>query len=163
MTAPIDRAARARSAVASFALLGLFVACWGPRGPEKYADDRVPSGEQQAADVADAKETARVGVIDETYEKWNRAHLMFRGEVEAAGSDPDRVEGRTKGRGPGWSATDPVRSLDELLAVLEPAKEDPLLVGPIDRWRAACREFDETLRELGNDPTTDPRNPLRSR
>ncbi|MEM9382134.1 MAG: hypothetical protein AAGB93_19420 [Planctomycetota bacterium] len=160
MTAPIDRALGTLAATGILLLLG---ACGGPRGPERYADDEGPSTGEQASNILNAKEDARLAVVDDVYDEWNRAHLEFQGELEAAGANVAEVEGGANGRGPGWSATEPVRTLEELLAALEPAAADPLLAEPIERWRAACREFDQRLRALDNDPSTDPRNPLRPR
>lgn len=128
------------------------VACGGSEDPRNYTEPVANTGAQEAEAVRNAKEAARIGVIDDLYRQWQGDHLVFVGELEAAGANPAAIERPRDG--------DPVRSIDDLMERLDPQAYDPAIRTPIETWRDKCREYDRRLRELGNDPSKDPRTPL---
>ena len=137
----------AGACLAAFALAG----CTGSRGPRM---DEVPadSGTKQAAAIADAQAVARQAAIDDLYEQWRYDYVLYRKAVEDA-----------LARGKAAEAPDgePVRSLDEILREAAPEQHDPEVKQLFDAWLRESQRYDSRLRQLANDPDSDPRSPLK--
>ncbi len=118
--------------------------------------DRAPAAPpmteaEQARAIADAKAKARDAAIADLYEQWRYQYVLYRKAVET------QREAQAAAPPP----ADNVRSLDELLRDQDPESNDPALKSLRDRWLTESQSFDRRLRELQNDPESDPRSPLR--
>jgi len=130
--------------------LGLALACTNTESG-RDTNNAQSSGEAQAERVRLAQEQARLDAIDDLYEQWRYDYVTYRKAV----ADALAVE-------PTPSApAESVRSIDELLRESDPEGNDPAAQALRAQWLAASERYDLRLRQLSNDPTLDPRSPLK--